>query len=68
VDEPDLRGQPPSGLSTVLLLFAGIDVVLALVLLLGGGFSWHFWAIAGIGVLLALAGLKERVSPRDPGA
>jgi hypothetical protein len=68
VDEPDLRGHPPSGLSTVLLLFAGIDILLALVLLLGGGFSWQFWAIAGIGVLLALAGLKERVSPRTPRA
>ncbi|HWH06356.1 MAG TPA: hypothetical protein VNT23_07955 [Gaiellaceae bacterium] len=61
--EPEHPKPPPSGLSTVLLVFAGIDLVLALVLLLAGGFSWQFWAIALVGIALALYALKERSFP-----
>ena len=60
-DEREGHG-PPSGLSTVLLVFAGIDILLAFVMLTGRGFSWHFWAVAAIGIALALAGLKERLT------
>ena len=61
MEEPETR-EPPSGLSTVLLVFAGVDILLAFFMLTGRGFSWHFWAVAAIGVALALAGLKERLS------
>jgi fatty acid desaturase len=62
VSEP-LPKPPPSGLSTVLFVFAAIDLILALALLAAGGFSWQFWAIALIGVGLAVYGLKERLFP-----
>jgi hypothetical protein len=60
-----LRKPPPSGLSTVLFIFAAIDLVLALALLVVGGFSWQFWAIMLIGVGLAAYGLKERLFPAE---
>ena len=67
MEEPrDTRPPPPSVLSTVLLVLAGIDVALALVLLVVGGYSWQFWMIAGIGVLLGALALKERLFPREP--
>jgi hypothetical protein len=39
-----------------LLVFAAIDLLLALALLLVGGFSLSFFAVAVIGVALALLG------------
>ena len=66
MSEP-FRKEPPSGLSLVLFVFAAIDLVLALALLVVGGFTWHFWAIALIGVALAAYGLKERLFPAERG-
>jgi hypothetical protein len=66
VSEP-FRKPPPSGLSLVLFVFAAIDLILALALLVVGGFSWQFWAIALIGVALAAYGLKERLFPAERG-
>jgi hypothetical protein len=42
-----------------LLIFAAIDIVLALFLLLADGFSAGFFIIAAIGVLLAALGLRS---------
>ena len=39
-----------------LFAFAAIDLVLALLLLLAGGFSIQFWIVALIGMGLTLAG------------
>jgi hypothetical protein len=64
VSEPYPK-PPPSGLSLVLFVFAAIDLILALALLVVGGFSWQFWAIALIGVALAGYGLKERLFPAE---
>jgi hypothetical protein len=58
--------QPPSGLPLVLFVFAAIDLILALALLVVDGFSWQFWAIALIGVAFAAYALKERVFPTQP--
>ena len=44
-----------------ILLFAGIDLVIALVLLLGNGFTLGFWAILAIGMVLAGARLPQAV-------
>ncbi len=40
-----------------LLLFAGIDLVIALLLLFGSGLTFGFWAIFAIGIVLAAIGL-----------
>ncbi len=56
-----------------LLIFAGIDLVLALLLLVAGGFSVQFLAVAAIGLALAGIGLWsvfsqaaiDRVRPTD---
>ena len=45
-----------------ILLFAGIDLVIALVLLLGNGFTVGFWAILAIGIVLAVLGLLRLYS------
>jgi hypothetical protein len=66
VTEP-LRKEPPSGLSLVLFVFAAIDLILALALLVVGGFTWQFGAIALIGLALAAYGLKERLFPAERG-
>jgi len=64
VDDQDARdAPPPSGLSTLLLVFGGIDIVLAFLLLVGGGFSWQFWGITLIGLALVVWGFKERIAP-----
>jgi len=68
VREPLPGRRPPSVLSTALFVFAGIDLILALVLLVVGGFTWQFLAIALIGVFLAAYGLKERLFPAPPRA
>ena len=47
-----MRSLPP----IPLLVFAAIDVVLALVLLLAGGFTIQFWLVLLIGLGLAVAG------------
>ena len=64
MSEP-FRKEPPPGISVVLFIFAAIDLILALALLVVGGFSWQFWAIALIGVALAAYGLKERLFPAE---
>jgi hypothetical protein len=66
VSEPSSK-PPPPGLSLVLFVFAAIDLILALALLLVGGFTWQFGAIALIGVALAAYGLKERLFPAARG-
>jgi hypothetical protein len=49
-----------------LLIFAGIDLVLALFLLLGSGLSVEFLLIAAIGTVLAAIGfVKLYRKPRD---
>ena len=45
-----------------ILLFAGIDLVIALVLLLGNGFTVGFWAILAIGIVLAVLGFLRLYS------
>ena len=40
-----------------LLLFAAIDLLVAVFLLLDGGFTIHFWLVAAIGFALAGLGL-----------
>jgi hypothetical protein len=51
-----------------LLVFAGIDLLLALMLLLVSGFSAGFFLVAAIGVALALAGwVGLRSLPRRDG-
>jgi hypothetical protein len=65
-DDRHAAKSPPSGLSTILLVFAAVDIVLALLLLLAGGFSWQFWAIAAIGIALAIYAAKERLRPAPP--
>ena len=52
----DEKPKPPVPV-VPLLVFAAIDLALALFLLLDGGFTLHFWLIALIGVALAIAGL-----------
>jgi hypothetical protein len=42
-----------------LLLFAAVDLLLALILLIGDGFTFSFVAIAAIGLLLAGLGLSR---------
>ena len=42
-----------------LLLFAAIDLVLAFILLIDGGFTAHFWLVAVIGIGLAALGLAS---------
>ncbi len=48
-----------------LLLFAAIDLVLALLLLIDSGFSLEFLLIAAIGVVLAVFGLRGVRGSRD---
>jgi hypothetical protein len=54
VSEP-VRNTPLPAIP--LLLFAAIDIVLALVLLVAGGFSAQFLVVAAIGLALAGVGL-----------
>lgn len=57
-----MRSLPP----IPLLVFAAIDIVLALLLLLAGGFSIEFWLVLLIGLALAVAGwIGLRSGPRD---
>ncbi len=42
-----------------LLLLAGVDLVVALVLLLGSGLTIEFWLIFAIGTALAFLGLRK---------
>ena len=42
-----------------LLLLSAVDLLIALVLLLGSGFSLAFWAIFAIGAVLAAIGLVK---------
>ena len=42
-----------------LLLFAAVDLLLALVLLISDGFTFSFIAVAAIGLLLAGIGLSR---------
>lgn len=42
-----------------LLLFAAIDLLVALFLLVDGGFTLHFWLVAAIGLALAGVGLSH---------
>lgn len=57
-----MRSLPP----IPLLVFAAIDIVLALLLLLGGGFSAQFWVVLAIGLALAVAGwIGLRNTPGD---
>ena len=42
-----------------LLLFAAIDLVIALVLLVGSGLTGAFWAIFAIGAVLAAIGFVK---------
>ena len=49
-----------------LFVFAAVDLVLAFVLLLAGGFTLHFALVAAIGIMLAAAGwfgLRMRPAP-----
>jgi membrane protein implicated in regulation of membrane protease activity len=39
-----------------LLVFAGLDILAALLLLMGGGFSVQFWLVLLIGLVLAVLG------------
>jgi hypothetical protein len=55
VSAEDIHRQRMSALP--LLLFAGIDLVIALVLLVGSGLTAGFWAIFLIGMALAGTGL-----------
>jgi membrane protein implicated in regulation of membrane protease activity len=41
-----------------LLLFGAVDLVLALILLIGDGFSVEFVLVAAIGLVLAAIGLR----------
>ena len=52
----DEQAKPPLPAIPV-LVFAAIDLVLAFLLLIDGGFTLHFWAVALIGVGLAGVGL-----------
>jgi hypothetical protein len=62
----DERRAPPP--SIPLLLFAAVDLVLALLLLLGSGFSVPFLVAAVIGTVLAVLGLRGvRQLAQDPG-
>ncbi|HWG56232.1 MAG TPA: hypothetical protein VNT58_06880 [Gaiellaceae bacterium] len=65
-DDRPAAKPAPAGLSTILLVFAAVDLILALLLLLAGGFSWQFWAIAAIGVGLAIYAARERLRPAPP--
>ena len=52
-----------------LFLFAAVDLVLAFVLLIDGGFTLHFALVAAIGIALAAAGwfgLRWRPVPGKP--
>jgi membrane protein implicated in regulation of membrane protease activity len=46
------RSLPP----IPLLVFAGLDILAALLLLMGGGFSVQFWLVLLIGLVLAVLG------------
>ena len=52
----DEQAKPPVPVIPV-LVFAAIDLVLAFLLLVDGGFSIHFWLVAAIGIALATVGL-----------
>jgi hypothetical protein len=54
VTEP--AAKPPPAIP--LLFFASIDLLVAIFLLVDGGFTIHFWLIAAIGLLLAGLGLS----------
>ena len=47
--------KPPPAIP--LLIFAAIDIAIAVFLLVDGGFTTHFWLVAAIGVVLAGLGL-----------
>jgi hypothetical protein len=54
VTEP--AAKPPPAIP--ILFFAIIDILVAIFLLVDGGFTIHFWLIAAIGLLLAGYGLS----------
>jgi hypothetical protein len=66
--EPE-QGKPKPPLPVIpLFLFAAVDLVLAFVLLLAGGFTLHFALVAAIGIMLAAAGwfgLRWRPASED---
>ena len=49
--------KPPATIP--ILFFAAIDLLVAVFLLVDGGFTLHFWLIAAIGVALAGLGLSQ---------
>jgi hypothetical protein len=71
VDEPARKAPLPA---IPLLIFGAIDLVLALLLLIGGGFSIQFLVVVAIGLALAGVGLWSvfskaalaHVKPGDP--
>ena len=52
----NMAAKPPPAIP--LLFFAIIDLLVAIFLLVDGGFTIHFWLIAAIGLLLAGLGLS----------
>ena len=48
--------KPPPAIP--LLFFAVIDILVAIFLLVDGGFTLHFWLVAAIGLVLAGLGLS----------
>ncbi|HUP33452.1 MAG TPA: hypothetical protein VM184_10500 [Gaiellaceae bacterium] len=63
------QGKPKPPLPVIpLFLFAAVDLVLAFVLLMAGGFTLHFVLVAAIGIMLAAAGwfgLRMRPASED---
>jgi hypothetical protein len=54
-----------------LLVFAAVDIALALVILIDGGFSIQFWLVAAIGLGLAFFALRalllrRMMGPNEP--
>ncbi|MHB1242786.1 MAG: hypothetical protein ACYC1P_05230 [Gaiellaceae bacterium] len=67
--EPE-QGKPKPPLPAIpLFLFAAVDLVLAFVLLMAGGFTLQFVVVAAIGIMLAAAGwfgLRWRPASDEP--